>query len=491
MKKEEILRQVDDVIQAGTYKDTWESLCGYPVPKWYMDAKFGLFIHWGVYSVPAYDNEWYPRHMYNKDYHVNKHHVEKYGPVDKFGYKDFIPMFKGERFDPKEWVALFEESGAKYIMPVAEHHDGFQMYDSDLSKWNAKKMGPCRDIIGEIKEALQETDIVLTLSSHRAEHCWFFNFAGHSGVPSDVDDPEYEDFYGKQENPWPFETHDIYASPPTTEHCEDWLARCCEIVDKYQPRVFWFDWWIHSVGFEPYLRKFAAYYYNRAAEWGVGVAINYKYNSFARGAAVYDVERGLCDGIQPRFWQTDTSIAKNSCTYTPTNNFKDPLPLVNDLIDTVSKNGCMLLNIGPKADGTICDEEVHVLRSIGKWLKRNGEGIYGTTFWDVYGEGPNDVPSGYFTDNAEPVQYTHEDFRFTYKNGAIYAFVMKWPEDGKVKIKSLKFEQPRPNTFDIKDVSLVGYAHKVSFERDLEALHITVEGNIQTEYPVCIKITRT
>jgi len=158
MTKQELLKQVDEVIESGTYKDTWESLCGYPVPKWYMDAKFGLFIHWGVYSVPAYDNEWYPRHMYKKDYHVYKHHIETYGPVDKFGYKDFIPMFKGEKFDPKEWVSLFEEAGVKYIMPVAEHHDGFQMYDSDLSKWNAKQMGPCRDIIGDIKAGVDIPD---------------------------------------------------------------------------------------------------------------------------------------------------------------------------------------------------------------------------------------------------------------------------------------------------------------------------------------------
>jgi len=490
MTGQEILKQVDEVIHAGVYKDTWESLCGYPVPKWYRDAKFGLFIHWGVYSVPAYDNEWYPRHMYAKDYHVGKHHVENYGPVDQFGYKNFIPMFKGEKFDPGKWVELFEESGAKYIMPVAEHHDGFQMYDSDLSKWNAKKMGPCRDIIGEIKEAVKGKNIAFALSSHRAEHCWFFNFAGHSGLPSDVDDPEYEDFYGRQENPWPFETHDIYASPPSKEHCEDWLARCCEIVDRYQPLAFWFDWWIHSVGFEPYIKKFAAYYYNRSIEWGAGVAINYKYNSFARGAAVYDVERGLLSGIQPMFWQTDTSIARNSCTWTPANDFKDPLSLVNDLIDTVSKNGCMLLNIGPKADGTICDEEVHVLRSMGKWLKQNGEGIYGATFWDVYGEGPTDVPSGYFTDNT-PAKYTSEDFRFTYKNGAIYAFSMKFPADGKVKIKTLKIESPRPNNFAIKNISLVGYDHKVKFKQDGEALHIEVEGKIETDYPVCLKITRT
>ena len=150
----------------------------------------------------------------------------------------------------------------------------------------------------------------------------------------------------------------------------------------------------------------------------------------------------------------------------------------------------MLLNIGPKADGTICDEELHVLRSMGKWLKKNGEGIYGATFWDVYGEGPTDVPSGYFTDNT-PAQYTCEDFRFTYKGGALYAFAMKWPENGKAKIKTLRIESPRPNNFAIKDISVVGYDNEVTFEQDGEGLHIIVAGKIETEYPVCLKITRT
>ena len=488
MTRNEILRQVDEVIQTGPYRDTWESLCEYPVPKWYRDAKFGVFIHWGVYSVPAYDNEWYPHHMYLKDHHVNKHHRETYGPPDKFGYTDFIPMFKGEKFDAREWVALMGEAGAKFFMPVAEHHDGFQMYDSSLSKWNAKQMGPRRDVIGELRDAASGTDVAFTLSSHRAEHCWFFK--GGLDYPCDVTDPAYFDFYGEQ---FPLTTyHDIYHGSPPVDHCEDWLARCCELADKYRPKVFWFDWWIHNTGFIPYLKKFTAYYYNRAAEWGEAVAINYKYNAYPRGAAVYDVERGLLSGIQPRFWQTDTSVNRAGCTYTDRNDFKDPRDLVRDLIDTVSKNGCMLLNIGPKSDGTISDEETYVLRSMGQWLKRNGEGIYGSTFWDVYGEGPSDVPSGYFTDNA-PVPYTAEDIRFTYKGGAVYAFVMKWPDNGKIRIKSLRREFPRHNTgdFNIKEVSLVGFENKLSYERDEDALRVSVEGKLITDYPVCLKITRS
>ena len=175
MKKEEYLSLIDEVIAQGSYTDTWDSLCEHPVPKWYARDKFGIFIHWGVYSVPAFGNEWYPRNMYIKGSKENLHHEEKYGTLDKFGYKDFIPQFKAEKFDPKEWAELFKEAGAKFVVPVAEHHDGFQMYASDLCRWNAAEMGPKRDILGELKTEVEKEGMVLGASTHRAEHYWFFN----------------------------------------------------------------------------------------------------------------------------------------------------------------------------------------------------------------------------------------------------------------------------------------------------------------------------
>lgn len=168
MKKEEYLSLIDEVIAQGPYTDTWDSLCEHPTPKWYARDKFGIFIHWGVYSVPAFGNEWYPRNMYVKGSKENLHHIEKYGTLDKFGYKDFIPQFKAEKFDPKEWAALFKEAGAKFVVPVAEHHDGFQMYASDLCRWNAAEMGPKRDILGELKTEVEKEGMVLGASSHRA-----------------------------------------------------------------------------------------------------------------------------------------------------------------------------------------------------------------------------------------------------------------------------------------------------------------------------------
>ena len=242
MNQEEILEQVDQVIAKGRYKDDWESLVTHPIPKWYQDAKFGIFIHWGVYSVPAFGDEWYPRKMYIKGTPEYKHHLEMYGNQKDFGYKDFIPMFRAEKFDPVQWMDLFENAGAKYVMPVAEHHDGFQMYDSELSDWNAKKMGPKRDILGELSEECQKAGLKNCASSHRVEH-WFFMGHGKE-FESDIKEPlKRGDFY------WPAmkepNHHDLFSTPtPSKEYLEDWLCRCCEIVDKYKPKIVYFDWWI-------------------------------------------------------------------------------------------------------------------------------------------------------------------------------------------------------------------------------------------------------
>lgn len=485
MNVKEYLKLVDEVVAKGPYTDTWESLCTYRIPDWYRNAKFGIFIHWGVYSVPAFGNEWYPRKMYLEGSPEFEHHRKTYGDHKTFGYKDFIPMFRGERFDADEWLQLFQAAGARYIMPVAEHHDGFQMYDSELSRWNAKQMGPQRDIIGELKQAADQAGIIFSVSDHRAEHCWFFN--GGLTFESDIQDPQNEEFYWKQQEGDQKLSHDIYSVPPTVEHCEDWLARVCELVEKYRPRIVWFDWWIQNMGWKPYLKKFAAYYYNRAAEWGTEVAINYKYDAFAYGSAVFDVERGQLESIRPILWQTDTAVAKNSWGYTENNDFKKASDIVCDLVDIVSKNGVMLLNVGPKPDGTITEEDKRVLLAIGEWLKRNGEGIYDTTFWKQFGEGPTRVEEGAFTDvNRAP--YTTEDIRFTYRPGVIYAFVMKPPADGRVAIKALRLIMGRAGDFDIKSVSLLGSDARVTFERDMEQLVATIQEPVEPEYPVCLKI---
>lgn len=489
MDFKEYLKQIDEVIENGKYKDSWESLSGHATPKWYRDAKFGIFIHWGIYSVPAFGNEWYSRNMYDKKHREFKHHIEKYGQHKDFGYKDFIPMFKAEKFNADEWISLFKESGAKYIMPVAEHHDGFAMYDTELNRWNSKNMGPCRDVAGEIKAACEKEGLVYCASSHRAEHYFFMNMG--RTIDSDVNDERYADFYGPahlSENfnsDAMFETAgDVRAESPTKEFLDDWLVRTCELVDRYQPRVVYFDWWIQNRAFKPYLKKFAAYYYNRAVEWGEEVTINYKYHAYPATVATFDVERGALKGISPTPWQTCTSIAKNSWGYTENNKFKSVNHIVCDLIDIVSKNGMMLLNVGPKADGTITAEETSILKGIGKWLKTNGEGIYATSPWRVFGEGKANVKDGFFQDNKEK-GYKEKDFRFTYKQGSIYVFQMKPTAKKSVKIKTFK---KTSEDLLVSSVKLLGRNEELRFTRNNKYMEIYLPEALNSDLPVCFKL---
>ena len=372
----EILKTVDATVARGPFAANWPSLEGFQVPAWYQDGKFGIFIHWGVYSVPAYANEWYPREMYRQGTDAFKHHLATHGPQSRFGYKDFIPKLTAERFDAAAWARLFKEAGARFVVPVAEHHDGFPMYDCSLTEWSAVRMGPKRDIIGELSRAVPAEGMVFGLSSHRAEHWWFFD--GGMDFDSDVKDPRFAGLYGPARSQKKAEDQ---SEPPSAQYLDDWLARTAELVDKYQPQLVWFDWWIEQRAFETYRQRFAAFYYNRGKEWGKGVAINYKNEAYPKRAAVFDVERGQLPGIRPEFWQTDTSVSKNSWGYVAKQDYKSVDSLVDDLVDIVSKNGALLLNIGPRPDGTIPEPEQEILRGIGAWLGVNGEAIYGTRPW--------------------------------------------------------------------------------------------------------------
>lgn len=442
----------------GPFEPTWESLENYTTPLWYVDGKFGIFIHWGLYSAPAFGNEWYPRNMYQVGTREYQHHVATYGEPKDFGYKDFIPRFKAENYDPNAWAALFRQTGAKFVVPVAEHHDGFPMYDSELTEWCAGKMGPKRDLIGELAQAVRDQWLVFGVSSHRAEHWWFFD--GGMKFPSDVQDARYAGLYGPAQPE---------AMPPSEGFLDDWLARCCELVDKYRPQLFWFDWWIEQPVFRPYLQRFAAYYYNRGAQWNQGVAINFKNKAFPAKAAVYDVERGQLDDINPVFWQTDTAVSKNSWGYIVGQDYKTSESVVGDLVDIVSKNGALLLNIGPAPDGTIPEGDTNILLDVGKWLWLNGEAIYGSRPWKVYGEGPTQVVSGGFTDTKRS-PFTSEDIRFTTKGNTLYATVLAWPCDGTVTIRSLG-TRLRLYPGEIGDVRLLG-GGSLEWSRNEEGLTV-------------------
>lgn len=486
-REQQYLEEIEKVIAGGPYKADWNSLFRFQAPDWFSEAKFGIFIHWGLYSLAAHNNEWYSRNMYIQDKEEWEYHRKRFGDHTKFGYKDFIPMFTAEKFDPKEWAKIFKEAGAKYVFPVAEHHDGFQMYRSEISKWNAYDMGPKRDLLGELKEAVEGENLVFCTSSHRAEH-WFFMGHGKE-FDSDVKEPmERGDFY------WPAmpepDNQALQSVPyPTEEFLTDWLLRTCEIIDKYQPVLLYFDWWIQHEAFKEVLKKLAAYYYNRGAQWGKKVAICYKHDAMMFGSGIVEVERGALADPKPFLWQTDTAIAKNSWCYTDTLEYKTSRQIICNFIEIISKNGNMLLNVGPKGDGEIPKEDRRILKEIGIWMKINEMAVFGSKPWRKAGEGSVRVSEGQFTDNEE-LPYTKEDIRFTVNGDSIYAFVMQYPEDGNVTICSLAEakDQNTPNFHGlIQEVNVLGFDGEVRFEKDTEGLHIHTVG-VDVEFPVVIQI---
>src|SRR5579859_39886 len=480
------LQKVDELAYRGPFRPDWQSLEQYEVPEWYKDAKFGIFIHWGVYSVPAFGSEWYPREMYRSESREFKHHIATYGSQDKFGYKDFIPLFKAEHFDPAAWARLFKEAGAKYVVPVAEHHDGFAMYDSDLSDWTAAKMGPHRDVIGDLAKAVRAEGLHFGASSHRVEHNFFLGVG--RAISSDINDPKFADFYGPAHK-WleakpgtPVANDFTYVSPEWTA---DWLARSSEIVNKYHPDVMYFDWWIGQPSVRADLTRFAAFYYNASLQYGdhVGV-INYKDFALNERAAVLDLERGQLGDIRPLTWQTDTSISNKSWGYIKDDTFKSPQFVVHQLVDIVSKNGNLLLNIGPRSDGTIPDEVQQVLRSVGAWLAVNGEAIYGTRPWRIYGEGPTKVAAGTFHD-TDTANYTPSDFRFTTKGDVLYAIELGWPQAHEAVIRSLN-RSVGANA--IKSVDLLGGSNSLSFDQRADGLHIQLPEKAPGEIAFTFRI---
>jgi alpha-L-fucosidase len=483
-----ILERVNNVLREGPFRADWQSLRQYEVPEWYRDAKFGIFIHWGVYSVPAFGSEWYPRDMYRRDSEEYKHHTAIYGPVSKFGYKDFIPMFKAEHFDPAAWAHLFAEAGAKYVIPVFEHHDGFAMYDSALSDWTAAKMGPRRDLVGDLSMAVRAEGLHLGASFHRVEHNFFFDVGRMTD--SDVNDSRYASFYGpahtRLENTekTPLGNDFTFISSAWTD---DWLARSAEIVEKYHPEVMWFDWWIGHPSIREALTRFAAFYYNESLKYsGNPGVINYKYFAMEEHSAVLDLERGQLSAIRPLAWQTDTSVGNKSWGYIGNDTFKSPEFIVHQLVDIVSKNGNLLLNIGPRSDGTIPAEVQNVLLEVGHWLKVNGEAIYGTRPWKVFGEGPTKTATGPFHD-TETQAYTAQDFRFTEKNGVLYAIQMGWPPTATAIIHSLKPSLSETRRH-IQSVRLLGSEGNLSFQQGPDGLHVHLPGQQIGKYAYALRI---
>lgn len=424
---------------AKVYQESWESLSTHPVPEWFADAKFGIYAHLGVYCVPAFGTEWYPRLMFQENDGVYKHHVATYGDPSTFGYKDFIPKFKLEKFDPEQWAELYKQSGAKFAGPVAEHHDGFSMWASKVNRWNAKDMGPQRDVVGELVAAIRKRDMKIITSFHHG-----FNVQGYYTAKAgwDTADPKFEDLYGQFKDP--------------KIAYDRWFTKLQEVIDAYQPDQIWFDFCLGKVP-DAYKRKFAAYYYNKQAEWGKDVIITRKGEDLPAGVGVLDIERGRMKDSNPQLWQTDDSTAYNSWSWVEDLKVKPPVEMIHELIDIVCKNGILLLNVCPKADGTITDQQQQLLREMGQWLKVNGEAIYATRPWLIYGQGPTRMTKG--GGFLDTIHYTPQDVRFTRsKDGkTLYAICLGWP-DGDFTLDSVTVQSAAGAR-----VSLLGSDAKVSY----------------------------
>ena len=477
------------------YGATWDSLCRHPVPEWFRDEKFGIYTHWGPYTVPAfggssdalcgstsevYNSAWYPRRMYDEGSACHRYHTKTYGPPDKFGYKDLIPLFTAEKFDPDEWVDIFKDAGARFVGPTAQLHDGFAMWDSRVNRWNCVAMGPQRDIMGEFARAARSQSMRFVTTFHHAHQWSFFQIARGKGY--DLDDPELEDLY--------IRAHDGKAMPDVAYH-DRWRDQIYEVIDRYSPDLLWFDFGLRNIRGD-YKKAFLAYYFNQALKKGQEVAVTFKHQDLPPGAGILDLETGKMDDLCLFPWLTDTSVdcvPRGNWAYSAGAAFKSPERLIHNLVDRVSKNGQLLLNVGPRADGTIPEGAKRVLRKLGQWLRINGEAIYGTRPWYTAGEGPTQSRldmsrGGGFNETGEP-RYCAHDIRFTQKKNSVYATCLGIPGD-EVHINTFK---KRACPEEIKRVSMLGSDEPLNWRHDWdEGLIIKTPGNVPSEYANAFKI---
>ena len=426
--------------QTAEFTEDWASLGKHnETPEWFKNAKLGIYFHWGLYSVPAFSSEWYPRWMHFKDNKVYKHHVEKYGEPSEFGYHDFAPMFTAEKFNADEWAQLFKDAGAQFAGPVAEHHDGYAMWDSEITPWNTMDTGPKRDITGELEKAIKGKGMKFITAFHHAKNLQRSteigkevpnsHFPYFEGMPPSSNDPDLQLMYGNME--------------PGKWYKEVWFGKLKEVIDKYHPDIIWFDYVLGDIPQE-YRKEFAAYYLNEAAKIDQEAVIVRKQHDLPLSMSVEDLEQARKNTIGTKTWMTDATISNGSWCYTEDLGVKPAQDVLHMLIDIVSKNGVLLLNVSPKADGTIPDNQKEGILKMGTWLKKYGEAIYGTEAWYTFGEGPTKEPEGHFKNHKAfmKLKYSNKDIRYTTKDYTIYAIVLGSVDPGKeLKLESFAKER--------------------------------------------------
>lgn len=461
-------------------------------PEWFRDAKFGLFFHWGPYSVPAYQNEWYSRNMYCRGLDQNKYHEETYGKLHDFGYKDFYPMMTGEKFDPKQWAALVKRSGARYAGPVSEHADNFSMWDSRVNPVNSVNYGPGRDIVGECLTAFREEGIRTLATFH---HQWLWGWFMSTDNEADVYDPANEVYYGPA---LPLETNRYLPYRfPDEAFCRQWRDKVWEVIDKYEPDAIYFDSRTCIID-EKHRFDIADYYYRiKGIKEGI---ITYKQNDFPNEIGVFDIECGRFAAPKPFPWQSDDRLEDNiTWCMVQEPKYKSAEKIVHQLCDIVSKNGNLLLNVGPYADGSFHPHAVRILEEIGDWLELNGEAIYETRPFAVAAEGPTTIEDADYDvekireqlsrGTASDVQgdkLTERDFRFTTHGEILYAIAFGWPADGYFHIRTLK--EGGVYKERINRVTMFGWEGTIDFYRDKEGLHVRAPQKKPCEYAYVLKV---
>ena len=478
---------------AEEFKPTIESLTAYKCPEWFRDAKFGIYLHWGVYSV-AERGEWYARRLYMEGTPEYEHHVKTYGHPSKFGYKDFIAMWKAEKFDPDRLVRLFKQAGARYFTPCAIHHDNFDLWDSKHHKWNSVNMGPRKDITGMWREATLKHGLRFGVTTHLARSYSWFNVnkgadskGPHKGVPYDGNDPAYRDFY--------HELHDDTdcgqpVNPPAGWR-KAWALRIKDLIDNYQPDHLYFDGALPFRGDDNAQTglEVVAYYYNQDMRRHGGnqecvmcIKDVHHHGLYVEGAATLDMERRRADELLPDPWQTDTSIGPWG--YHAGAAYRPVREMIHELVDIVSKNGNVLLNVPPRADGTLDEQTEKILADIGKWLDVNGEAIYQTRPWATFGESPAQEAAG---GNKQPAGFTAQDIRFTTSGRTLYAIVLDWP--GKdLSIRSLGTDAGLM-TGQIAEVRLLGCDEPLTWRRGPEALTVRMPERKPCEHAFALKVS--
>ncbi len=511
-------------IAAGPFEAEWESLrAQYRTPEWFRDAKFGIWAHWSAQCVPE-QGDWYARRMYIQGDPKYDFHVKTYGHPSKVGFKDIDLMWKAERWDPEELLDLYQAAGAKYFLTLANHHDNFDTYDSKHHAWNSTRLGPMKDIVGTWAKGVRKRGMRLGVSNHSA-HAWHWFQTAYAydaegpmaGVRYDAYNAgvmrggawaglDAQELYvgrslvapdgittAKEMLEWHDKNDRVWDEFPPNMHPEfvnTWFLRCKDLLDQYEPDLIYFDNTGLPLG-QAGLDVVAHYYNSNLRRHGGKLeAVVFAKNLVPqhKGAVTLDIERGRSNEILAEPWQTDTCLGEwhYSRAVFEEHRYKTAKTVVQTLIDIVSKNGNLCLSVPVKGDGTIDSDERQILGEIAAWMKVQGEGIFGTRPFKVYGEGPPDVASGEFNESKARA-YGVEDVRFTTKAGVLYAYAMGWPGDGRLTIKALRRgSEWMPG--EIGKVEMLG-GGAVAFERTGEGLVLKVPGRAPNGVACGFRIT--